>query len=535
MFGDDDPDIAPFFAKFLGEGPASRVPPPRRDGRVRKPRYTADIAPLTNGLAIGLAGAAAILEETAAPRVRVRSERAELFHQMLEDMANDIMENGVPRHVQVMSSREETPRSSASTPPVFPGWPVEEPAEPLPQCLPLLVPGESDEADQLEQSSVDSSDEGTPRFPPTDFGASIPVPDLPQNHIRLVVSSSCEMDHTHGLWPSREVLAKINVDLDSSVEDLFKQIESKIGEHDIPSFITRSGLKLERADIPVKWSGLKDGDVITAMRRAKPSVEQRLFEVVTASKRLPGPDTTPVSMGAFGDTIVQVADETGTTGAYPSTRVTSTMPPLPSHWGEEDAGSELPDHWGGMGLTAAIQSAELDLNVVPPIPPDDEAFDENEEHCMPTSPDCMPDEFEELPADAFITPHSHAGNAQGASQQLVDSVSPSKPRPPHKVAASPMHSTSQALEAATPTSSRLSDLSYAPTPSRRTVGPQGKPRAGAEEFKKNLEEKQKQNDAIWANIAATLEPGQQRTFLSHTLPGSGLGKKFPPMARRQLQ
>lgn len=587
MFGDDDPDIAPFFAKFLGEGPPRRAPPPRRDGRIRESRYAADVAPLTNGLAIGLTGAAAILEDAArpAPGVRVRSERAEIFHRLLEDMANDIMQNGP--HIETIfntPSREATPRPSPRRAPSPPQWQTShgvvtgpdvpdvhrhpaELAEPLPPSLPSRGPllperqAEAQQADGLEESSNESADEdvsdvvditraaGT-KYPLMDFGASRPLTATPANHIRLSVD--VELDN------GSRVLDNMIVHVDSSLEDLFVQIEGKVGI-DIPSLITRPSstcpaLILERAGLPIKWSGLQDGDLVTAVLHpepAVPSVQGRRFQVVTAphdsladkwlSKRFP--NTESVSMGAFGDTIAKGADAEAA-GAYPSTRAASTNLPLASHWqgiGGNDVdgdGLEMLDHWqGGLGLTAAIQSGAVDLNLVPPIPPSAEAWDvcepSNAMPPLPTPPECMPDEFEDLPADAFITPQNHADGVEGLPQQVADLVSPNKPRPPRKVAASPPPPASAARAspaATTPTSSRLSDVSFAPTPSRR---PQGQPRASpepsAEELKKKLEEKQKQNDAIWANIAATLEPAQlepaRRTFMSHTGSAGSLGKK----------
>merc|ERR1719321_945218 len=111
-------------------------------------------------------------------------------------------------------------------------------------------------------------------------------------------------------------------------------------------------------------------------------------------------------------------------------------------------------------------------------------------------------------------------------------VSPSKPRPPRKVASSPPPPTSAALASPTPTSSRLADLSHAPTPSR-------KPKVDAEDMRRKMEEKQKQNDDIWASIAASLEPAKleptKRTFLSHTASAGSLRKKLPPSMSRSMR
>lgn len=327
---------------------------------------------------------------------------------------------------------------------------------------------------------------------------------------------------------------------------MFAQVEAKL-KKDINALITRPGVKLERADLPLKWSGLEHGDRITALYHRHPPAKERRFQVVTSpqgslaqtwlSKKIPSGDA--VSMGAFGDTIAQTA------GLSPNAaRAANAGPLLPAHWGLDTAahGSEhdgdSPNHWlGALGLTTVMQSA--DLNIMPPIPPssedpadvaDDEVQDIDQGlnimRLMPTPPDVMPDEFEDLPVDAFVTPHHQT--------DVLEGVSPNKPRLPRKVASSPPPPASAALTSTTPTSSRLGDLSSAPTPSRRLVGPSGQSRVDAQELKKKLEEKQKQNDTIWANIAATLEPAQlepaRRTFLSHTASGGAFGnaKKLPP-------
>lgn len=149
MFGDDDPEIAGFFANFLGpsvtQRPTRRAPaalPPslapvpvpgqtRREARAARDEKQKR---LTDGLSIGVAGAAAILQEGSAPLgVRFRSEKAEAFHQMLEEMANDIMENGPevtvaeeisPRPTPIHSPRYSPRRSTAE------GWPTFSDPEP---------------------------------------------------------------------------------------------------------------------------------------------------------------------------------------------------------------------------------------------------------------------------------------------------------------------------------------------------------------------------------------------------------------------
>jgi len=532
MFGDNDPEIAPFFAKFLGEGPQKPTVAVRRDGRIRPARFAEDRVPLTNGLAVGLAGASAMLEDAAAPRARVRSERTEAFHRMLEEMANDIMMHGP--HVPVMPSREVTPRSR-------PPSPIQDPQEPVAgygeTSPPLVLQDAEDFQEQSDEESPDepmtdflvtvSGDDANRRFPPTDFGATqyqqwcqSSVTDLPPNHIRVCV----EID------TGRRILNNIEVDLDSSLEDLFVRVEKKV-KKEVSSLITKHGLKLERADLPVKWSGLQDGDSISALYHKHPPVQERKFKVVSPSRLSPSHDRLaqlwahqPVSMGAFGDTIAQAAgpDAPHMANTAPTQGLVNANDGAPS-------GIDLPNHWtGGLGLTGAIQSA--DLNLVPPVPPGSEENGysvEDDRGCnayLPAPPSVMPDEFEDLPTDAFTTPRRPADE--------VDADSPNKPHPSLKVAASSPPPATATTAAATPKSSRFSDLSQAPTPSRRLAGTPGPPRVDAEEFKRKMAEKQKQNDAIWANIAATLEPNKleptKRTLLSHAASAGTLGKKLPP-------
>lgn len=563
MFGDDDPDIAPFFAKFLRESTTTYPQATRRDGRVRPTRYGVDAAPITSGLALGLAGAAAILEDRAGPAVRVRSRRAETFHRMLEDMANGILENG--HHVPVIPSREVTPRSEVSEPPLDPA----ELAEPLPHSYPPLVPGAPEEVDLLEEASDESSDESAPdavdvtpvaavrspapvKYAPSDFGASKPLPSTPTNHMRLSVA----------LKTGKRIFDNKDFSLDSSVEDIFALIETKIGKP-ISSLITRHGLELERSELPIKWSGLQEGDLITAVHHTHPPVDKRLSPAslqkraeTELSKKF---QVSNLSMGAFGDIIATQAGipeppqppqpaRGSVSKAYPGGQTTSGLlqqaypgmeTPAPAIEPDDaEAGSfALPDHWGGLGLTAAIQSAGMNVNLVPPVPPGSEAAEMHQNlNKVPvlSPPTCMPDEFEDLPADEFST-----DNAWQLPQHGASLVSPVKPRQAQarKAAESPPPLAAAALASATPTSSRLSEnLSFAPTPSRKLQGPSGQQRADAEELKRKMDEKQKQNDAIWANIASTLEPAQQeitkRTFLSNTTSAGSLGgRKIPPMAR----
>jgi len=465
----------------------------------------------------------------------VRSERTEAFHRLLEDMANDIMQHGPPVHLKP----EISPRSRPPSPILVPidlaalGFSEPWPREVLPTGS---DPAESEDANN--ESSVEDAEDvsdvhalgdvSAARYQPTDFGATKPLLSVtPPDHIRLSITlnSGKRLESASG----KRNLGDVEVALDSSVAELFAKVEAKVGKP-IPTMITRHGWTLERAELPIKWSGLQDGDAITAVLHIHPSVQERRFEVVEASddtlastrlsQRFPKEES--VSMGAFGDTIAQA------TGM----QVQDTE----HNDSGCNAGVRLPAGWlDGLGLTADIQGVAHDLGLVPPVPPSSEVFDAQESKAvplMPTPPDCILNEFEDFPADAFRTPQHYADASEALSEAAAALVSPSKPRLHRKAAASPPPPTSAALAAASPMSSRLSDLSLAPTPSRRVPGAQGQ-----EETKKRLEEKQKQNDAIWANIAATLEPAQldttKRSFLSQTTSAASLGKKLPPMMRRQ--
>lgn len=557
MFGDDDPEIASFFAKFLGNGVRRPPPATRRDGRLRPSRFSAVDAPISNGLALGLSGAAAILEDGSAPRVRVRSERTEAFHQQLEDMANDIMLHGT--RVEVASSREPTPRSRPASPPLGPvGFTSHgEILGPLPQSLPPVEQNDPDEGplkpDDLEDGSdeYESSEEDVPavdlypvtkKYPLQDFGQARPIQVVAAPSNSIIVSVDCN---------DRCIMSEIEVDLDSSLDELFARVEARVGKP-IPVLISRHGLKLERAELPVKWSGLQSGDTITAVYHTHPPVEDRIspsrakFQVISPSSSPNGktskllsrvPNADPVSMGAFGNVIASATAAAGSaTGAYPASgQVVSTNLFAPRE-GTEDEGDadddavDVPDHWqGGLGLAAAIQGGDLNFNLVPPVPPMPPIPPSSSE--MWNSPECMPDEFEDLPADAFTDP---LHQADGTDSALL------MPLPQHrKVPASPPP-TSATLGASTPTSSRLGAASVADTPSRRSPGLQtpGPARVDAEEMKKKMDEKQKANDAIWANIAASLEPSQKeptgRSFMAQTASVGSFGKKLPPslQARR---
>jgi len=103
MHGDDDPEVASFFASFLtakelyGDAPRRASPAPARTRRDRRNR------PETDGLSVGVMGAAAILDQGSAPRgIRLRAERSEGFNSLLQEMANEIMEEGRP-DIQVRS------------------------------------------------------------------------------------------------------------------------------------------------------------------------------------------------------------------------------------------------------------------------------------------------------------------------------------------------------------------------------------------------------------------------------------------------
>jgi len=573
MHGDNDPEIAAFFANFLGEG-IRRIPPkPRRDGRLRQSTVAVDSAPIgLGGLALGLSGAAALIRDANAPPPGVRvppSERTEEFYRMLEDIANDIMENG--DDVEVASSREATPRLSPPTPPPAsprgftahgrlsnmasqeesdnPDEPEEETApEPeAPELQKVAAESSSEyETDSDEESDVsdvvDATNVADIRYPPTDFGASRPEVD-PENEIRVTVA----------LNNGKTIMDKAAIDLDSSLEELFDLVETKTSKP-VEVLITRHGVKLERDDITVRWSGLRDGDRIIAMYTAHPPAEDRVFQAVSPNSLAKAKfnkmfaKEEPVAMGAFGDVIAKAAGgaKDAGNGSYPSSQPLKSYLPLvqPSrgtsaHDEDIEEGSEddakvapprLDENWlGGLGLTAAIASGALNLNLAPPVPPSSEALD--------VPPDSgrwgMPAEFEDLGKAAQDDAGADRVSSNTPPQQLSKSAQALR-----KVGAFPAQpSLATVAGSATPTSSRLSDLSFAPTPSRKSV-PATSPMVDREEFKKKMEDKQKANDAIWANIAATLEPVHpemmkepaRRSFLSHTASAGSLKKKLPPMA-----
>jgi hypothetical protein len=499
--------------------------------------------PVDNGLAVGLKGAAGLIEDAAFKGKAREPPSAETlaFYKSLEDMANDIEENGPD--VEVASSRAPSPRSSPPSPPMSPArlegpltywrrpYVPEEPEEP---AIPWK-PEKLAEPDAQEESSEEgsSSDEGISdvedatnvddvanvRYPMMDFGASrLSAPD--EIHLSVTLNNG------------KTILDNVAIDLDSSIEDLFSRIEGK-AKKTIQGLITRHGSKLERSDLPLKWSGLQDGDQVSALYNVHPPSRERVsseraFQLVTESDRHDKlaaqwldkkfTDGDNVKLGAFGDAIAAAPINPGT-GPYPNTRAVGSNMPLASRIeaeGVADTGVEIADAWqGGLGLTALIKSGAVrslgaqTLNVVPPIPPDSEAVD--------VAPDSgegwdMPAGFEDAQPEAVSPQKVVSPSTQGSK---VTSPPPA----------------SATLAATSPTSSTLNDLSCAPTPSRKSQASPANSRADAEDFKKKLEEKQKANDAIWANIAASLEPAPleptKRSFLSHTASAGSLGKKVP--------
>jgi hypothetical protein len=239
------------------------------------------------------------------------------------------------------------------------------------------------------------------------------------------------------------------------------------------------------------------------------------------------PDQGPVSMGGFADTIVGVT-------ASPDSDVANShaSSALPDHWSgltaQQDLGgrdvaedAELPSYWAGMGMqnaktgthsTEAIVSLKTDgkHNMVERTPATQEEIvhidkDTDAKHAFPIPPEVSPDEFELLPSDAWTTPPPQNHNderletVEKESMDVIPRKSPLPPRPGHN-ANSPIPSRATA----TPTKP-MHDL-VTSTPSRRTLGPPKMQKLDADSLKKRQEEMQKRSDAIWANIAATLEP-----------------------------
>jgi len=204
MFGDNDPEIVGFFDQFLGPAPRRASPAPPRGGLTRREererRKRPDIS--TDGLAIGLAGAAAILEQGSAPRgVRLRAERTEAFNQMLEDMANDIMENGLP--VEEARSVSPTPRDESEDVPEHWRLPhIDGPVAVGGPDLPAADAESDDESDEEQPSNVVQAQDCTPEE----------FEDLPRDawkfpdHKFTVTSDSFRMT-TDSAWPERKVPA----------------------------------------------------------------------------------------------------------------------------------------------------------------------------------------------------------------------------------------------------------------------------------------------------------------------------------------
>jgi len=453
------------------------------------------------------------------------------FFEMTHALAEEEWEfDELWKHWESLHAADEVIASLRPTPPPSPP-----PAEPLPQDE-----EDSDEPEEpepelpqdsnaLEESSDEAADDevdvartyvpdvdvSPQRYPPTETPGYprkvvqvAPVAVAPSNHILVSVI----------LGTGKRILDNVEVDMDSSMEELFCRVESKISNKQVHNLITRHGLKLERAELPIKWSGLQDGDLITANHQVHPPVQDRLSPsrslaavAATNDKLAKLAKFDAVSMGGFGDVIANA--------------------------NAADASLGLPSHWD-LGLTAAIGSGALDPNLVPPMPPRPSTDPSDKVDRTPPVPAfsvSTPDEFDDLSLDAWTAPAHESAGIEVASQQ--DTASPSMPPEPRKVPASQPSPVAAGLALATPTSSRINDLCQNVfTPSRKLPAPIGQPKADTEERRKKLEEKQKQNDDIWANIAATLnEPTQpaKRSLMSHTASAGslGLGRKMPPMAR----
>lgn len=389
MHGDHDPEIDGFLSVFLGDGRSGapqRAQPAGRRARQYNPLSSVG-ALIEDGLAIDPEDLARL---GVAPKARPRAQRNEKFCQLLEDMANDFEANGP--NTEVMPSREVTPRSSVASPPPKPAeldW------SPDPWDSPDKEEDDDlDEADPAEDEAEDGSSDGDASDAEVvSSGARDKVafhtveatrldglrttstssffPTEPSNQISVSVS----------LNTGRSILDRSKIDLDASLEELFARVEKKLGK-DIQTLFTSHGLQLERADLPIKWSGLKDGDTITAVQNARPAVQERKVaasEHGSPSKpstlrtfgidRRDVPSEPPVSMGAFGDEIAAVAksaleDSAVTSTPAPRKKTTFAGFDLPKK--KTFAGFDLPSHLKGPSSKAA--SADL------PSPPSSRAF-----------------------------------------------------------------------------------------------------------------------------------------------------------------
>lgn len=221
MYGDNDPEVASFFASFLtakelyGDAPrrASPAPAPARTRRDRRNR------PETDGAAVGMMGAAAILDQGSAPRgVRLRAERSEAFNSLLQEMANDIMEEGRP-DIQVRSvsprSRAPSEHGSEGEPqtwfhPHGQGGTIPHtrslPTTALPSTaypvysttLPAIARASDDESDESDESDEAQTSNIAPAWP----DCSDETEDWPYPH---TFQSTMPFQTTDPAWPSDKI------------------------------------------------------------------------------------------------------------------------------------------------------------------------------------------------------------------------------------------------------------------------------------------------------------------------------------------
>mmetsp|Transcript_79004 Transcript_79004/g.123303 ORF Transcript_79004/g.123303 Transcript_79004/m.123303 type:complete len:517 (+) Transcript_79004:85-1635(+) len=501
---DDDSEIDGFLDSFLGETQAPR-----------KPRVRHCTEQLRSGLALHVQAGQVV-------RKKPSSRRDVVFHKLLEDMANDLMENGTCAR---SCSREVSPRSPRDSP-------VLERASSSTDPAPLFPTSPSKDSDEdpptkEEAETKDEAEEASSEESESDVGSGRELqPESPQPHFRLQdfggARASKHISVSVVLDTGAFVLKDYSFERDSPLVDLFTRVEEEACK-EVHALIGPHGENLERAELPIKWSGLRDGDVITLVHHKHPKLEERRIDLAVsptsgntrilppvrtcglskAWKTMDFPDQGPVSMGGFADTIVGVQD----TRASDINQPTSNSA-RPGHWsGTLDAkvGSleseffdkaELPSHWLSMGVQNAENAEIVHIsNGSKQIP------------SVPMPPDVAADEFELLPADAWTTPPHQNHNDQsletaekGCIEEMPHKMkSPFPSRPSHN-ADSPVPS----RVTATPTKSIYDSVTS--TPSRRTFGPPKMQRLDADSVKKRQEEMQKRSDAIWANIAATLEP-----------------------------
>lgn len=525
---DDDSEISGFLDSFLGEGKAPR-----------KPRVRHCTEQLRSGLALHV-------QAGQVERKKPSARRDVVFHKLLEDMANDLMEKGTCARA---SSREVSPRSPRTSPvreasPESESESVFRSSSPVPNDVDEDAPVKED-AQMEEEAEAEASEESEPEV---DARRELQQ-ESPQPHFRLQdfggARSSKYISISVVLNTGESVLKGYGFERDSPMVDLFARVQEESSK-EIQALIGPHGEKLERAELPLKWSGLKNGDVITLIQQKHPKLEDRMVNLAPspqssktaksppvrthglskAWKTMDFPDQGPVSMGGFADTIVGVtaSRDSDISNAHAHSALPDNRSGLTA---EEDLGgrdvaedAELPSYWASMGMmntNAETHSSEAVVSLktngkhmVEATRATQEEIvhidnDTDANHNLPIPPEVSPEEFESLPGDAWTTPPHQNHNDESletvekGSMDVIPRKSPLPPRPSHN-ANSPIPSRATA----TPTKPMHDPVTS--TPSRRSLGPPKMQRLDADSLKKRQEEMQKRSDAIWANIAASLEP-----------------------------